>query len=459
MDYNAYKTPIVMLRVDRLPATDLATRIVDFSYEDHLSKVDQAVITLADPGYELADDSRLTSDTQWDIRFGYVSQLSPVISLRLKYFEPTFAQDGVHYKKVTLHGRAADLLRFTQGRNWGRMTTADIASQIARRHGLSPVVDPSEDMTETPYVQPAVISDWEFLRTLADDIGFEFFVEAGKLFYRSRDTAYSQYPESALVYGAPGSRLLSFSPSIKATKVKNVQATGADTAKGKGVAHTADNQNVGGVHLGNSLPTARNPAAPREHATSGTDAIRRVKQAKADYGIGALLEKTREYTVDLESGKTSLTNVNTLGKPAEGAAASTVATTEKNATKAKRVAKAVKRNFLDLAVTADGNLIGSPDVFAKRTYMIVVPERRLSGLWYCKEVTHRITGGTYTTGVKFHRGAFTGGKQKNNRKTADSANKKPVGAAAGRPKGGLGGINDIGKYTINAETGAVRKAK
>jgi phage protein D len=447
--YELYDRPLVLLRVEGEAASDIAKNIIEMSYDDHLRKIDQMSLVISDVDYAYGSDARFMPDALWEVRFGYARDMSAVRKLKLKYYEPTFDAQGVHTKRVVLMGRGSDLVRVKQGRNWGNIDTSEIAKKIAKRHGLKALVDASGDTTETPYVQTANEDDYAYLRRLADDIDFEFFVDNDLLVYRSRDTAYSELPRHRLVYGGPGSLLLSFKPTVKATKSVNVKVRATNTATGINVAQQIDNANVVGKHLARDLVPTRNPADPRSHATSGKDAIQKYNAAKRNYKPANASAKAKELLIDLETGKKTVSEVLLSGNDT---VAESVRTPETNVDKVKKKANAVKRHFLDQSVEADADMIGTPIIASKATFTIVLPEPRLTGAWYCTQATHRIMAGVYTVSAKLKRGAYTEPRAR--------APAKPLADAA---KAGSSTASGAGRTTsravvIDLETGRHSKA-
>jgi len=446
--YEKYDRPGVWIQIFGEPAMDLVAKIVEFKLtEGSLKKkeVNKLEITLADPMFELDDDDRLRSDVVWYVRYGYARDLSPPRKYTFKFYAPDYNAQGTHTKAITLHGGGHDLIRSKSARNWGRTQSSDIAIQIARRHGLDYEVDPSRDKTETPFLQPATMDDYGYLSTLATDIDFEFYIEDDCLVYRSRDSAYGKDPYERFVYGAPGTILLSFTPEVKTTSAGNVKARAADTtaAKHKDVQPQKTDRTIGGKHLGQRLVPTTNKIDPSSMAPKKTDTVDTLVR-EAD----ALVKRGNQLKIDVETGKAF--QVEAPKTP--DAAAKTVTTPETNKAKVERIAEASKRGFLDESVKAKAAFIGTPRISRGRTFIFVLPERRLSGKWYVREATHTINDRGYTVSADLHKGALNegGGKKnkdvKGNRTNVDK-NGVPVTDQNPRPV-----------VVIDAETGAtVRK--
>jgi len=429
--YDQYRTPIVLVRVDGAVSADLSARIIEMKYNDNHkmsgkgkgsrkgkkgggAHVDKLDLHISDPQHEFTGDPRFAPDARWDVRWGYPNELSEIRWFLLKYYEPIYDHTGIHSKKLTLYGTAHTLTTVKGARNWGRISSSEIANQIAKRHGLRVDIEFTDDQNETAFIQPVDQSDFEFLSELADDIDFLFYVENDVLTYKSRDTAYSESPRQRFVYGGPGSILLSFKPVVKATADVVVGAKAVDTKTGQAVQPKVDSSNVGGVHLGADVVKSINdssrtlsaikPGAGGNKITSGADLTKKMDQLKRDHDVPNLqssLTTTKTVTqIDLETGTRKVVVV-----PDSTSAA--LKTPETNAAKIAAMAKAVKRDFLADSVQATAEWVGVPSIRAKSTHNFVLPDPKFSGQWYCEETTHHISDKAYKVTAKLHRGAFT----------------------------------------------------
>ncbi len=433
LDYNSYRNPIVVLRCNGSASADLSNRIIEMKYNDSHrigskkkgTHVDKMEIVISDPRHEFTGDKRFEMDARWDVRFGYPHNLSDARWFLVKYYIPDYEQAGIHSKRVVLLGTGYMASTVRAARNWGRVSSSTIAKAIAKRHGLKADIEFSSDSNEASYVQPAGVSDFEYLSDLAADIDYEFYIENDQLVFQSRDKAYSKTPRSRFVYGAPGSILLSFKPTIKATAILLVAAKGADTGAGTGHNPKVDQTNVGGVHLGDdvvkSLADSANAVAALKlgvtHApiSSGADLQKRLDKLKRDDDVAGTKRQLTQTSIDLETKKVSIV-------PVPDSSSAVVKTPETNAQKVATVAKAVQRDFLQESVEATAEFIGDPIVQAKANFTIILPDPKLSGPWYCEETTHTISDKSYTVTAKMHRGALSGADTEANNRTAVKKN-------------------------------------
>jgi phage protein D len=128
------------------------------------------------------------------------------------------------------------LYRGRRTETYRNVKDSDIARQVAQRAGLQ-VGKIDDSRTTHEHVSQANVSDWEFLRARAREIGFEVLVADGQLEFR-KPTASSGAPSDGdfdskdplqLVFGQ---ELLEFRPRITSSEqVKEVKVRGWDAAK------------------------------------------------------------------------------------------------------------------------------------------------------------------------------------------------------------------------------------
>lgn len=409
--YTDYMYPMVIVRTTAGSVfdTEVIERMTSFEFHDELNKVDMARLHISyDEAFARNDPFEI--DSRWIFRWGYPHDMSNPREMRLKFYEPDFPQDGAPVCLLTF--MAAGAIKLTQVKkasNWGLVTTSEIAKKLAKRYHLKSDVDDSNDKMPEPYMQPSNLSDWEYLHMLADEADFEVVIENGILFYKSRDTKRNEAPRVELVYGGDymPSPLLRFHPKISGKKGK-VKVSSANTKSGKHAQSVASNATTSQkTSLGHLPPQPAHPIDVDSHPKGTVD-----REVSA---MGETKKKTI-FSAELETGV--LTGLE-LKDSADHSITS--ATTQDN--KAKQLATSIKRSFLERAVEAEAECIGSPRFRAKINFSIQVPERRLSGLWYGHGAVHKIDSNGYNTRLDLKRGAYNVPKAKRTKdapKTNDS---------------------------------------
>ena len=229
--YSDRRDPQVLIRVNGEPAREIMDARVSFKWTDRIGKKQPASLVLSDPDRKIRDEL-LQPDDHYQISWGYPGNMTSPRNFRLKKYV-TNHDASPNKVTLTLRDSGKPPKRFSpqepetsepgktiKPRNWGKIPTSEIAKKIARRHGLTPKVDPSEDVDRHAYVQPGNTTDYAYLRRLAEVIDFEFFIENDNLYYRKKP--FDERPRRVFYHSPSGgvdTLLLSFTPTAKVTKV------------------------------------------------------------------------------------------------------------------------------------------------------------------------------------------------------------------------------------------------
>lgn len=229
--YADRRFPTVLIRVNGEPAPDFMEARVSFKFTDRIGKKQAATLELSDPDRSFRDE-KLQPDDHYQIAWGYPGNMSRARNFRLKEWTTnhdeaapkvvlTLKDTGLPPKKFQGNDTTTSEPGKTQRpKNWGKIQTSDIAKRIARRHGLTPIVQASNDIDRYAYVQPGNVTDFAYLRRLAEIIDFEFFTDSAVLYYREKH--YEDRPRRVFYYYPEGGRdtlLLKFTPKAKVTSV------------------------------------------------------------------------------------------------------------------------------------------------------------------------------------------------------------------------------------------------
>jgi Bacteriophage probable baseplate hub protein len=144
-------------------------------------------------------------------------------------------------------------------KNWSKQKDSAVASEIAAFHNLDAIIEPT--LEERPQIEQNQMSDWDFLKTLADrntndrKARYELFVdERNRIHFAGRNNNASDVVE--LVYGQG---LLSFKPEANlANQVSRVEVYGWDRNNAKriiGVAKAGEESGRSGKSASQTLET------------------------------------------------------------------------------------------------------------------------------------------------------------------------------------------------------------
>jgi phage protein D len=202
--------------------------------DDHLHLPDTFLLVFRDLDRKVLSQARILIGSQ--IKIGGTAlggqQPEPLISGEVTAIEAEY--DAVGARAIVRgYDHSHRLHRGRRTETYRNVKDSDIARQVAQRAGIKAgTIDDSKTTHE--HVSQANVSDWEFLRARAREIGFEVLVADGKLDFRKptpssqapSDGDFSSHDPLQLVFGQD---LLEFRPRItSAEQVKEVKVRGWD---------------------------------------------------------------------------------------------------------------------------------------------------------------------------------------------------------------------------------------
>jgi phage protein D len=227
MDFlNPLKTktdPTITVELDSfIMPEDLQMRLKSWTYEDH-NKMSKLVLRFDNYDLEILDDL-LEPGVPVSFIHGYTSGYVS----KKKYF---IINKNSGWREPIIEG--FELVQFfnvdPQNRGWTHKPLETIIGQIAAANKLKPDVEPLLYDDGTPVfltILQAGMEDLAFLWSLAKKIGYEVFIEEGKLIFKTRQNLLEPY--MAFFYDGLDGDVLDFNP-----KVTTLQKRSA--VKGKGI--------------------------------------------------------------------------------------------------------------------------------------------------------------------------------------------------------------------------------
>jgi hypothetical protein len=131
------------------------------------------------------------------IQLGYKDRLEEVFDGYVTGISFDFSEDGEPAVTVRGMDRSMFLMRGVHSQMWSNVKVSDVVKQIATLNSLSSEVD--DTGTVKPTIEQMQTSDFLFLKQLAQDVDYEFFILGRKLYFRKRKT--SEVPVILLSYG------------------------------------------------------------------------------------------------------------------------------------------------------------------------------------------------------------------------------------------------------------------
>lgn len=189
---------------------------------------------------ELIDGETFGLGKPLEIGFGssLEDSIKSVFKGEIVAIEPVFERGALASLVVRGYDKSHRLYRETKTRSHVNVKDSDLAQRIASSAGLSPQIDSTTVVHKHIYQDG--ISDMEFLKQRASRIGYEFWVDDEKLYFKKPDTAVGG--EVALTWGET---LDAFYPSMSAAhQVDQVEVKGWDPIKKEAVVGQAASSNT-----------------------------------------------------------------------------------------------------------------------------------------------------------------------------------------------------------------------
>ncbi|MHB9038477.1 MAG: phage late control D family protein [Armatimonadota bacterium] len=382
---------------------DITHEITSFVFEDNEAEMDLMEITVTDRNLQFVDDPLFQEGNEIVARFGYVDSLSPKKVAVIKEIDYDFPDGGDPTIQIKAYDKGHKLAGRQIQRVWQRQAPgilySEIAEQIAKEHGLMPVV--TKTMGRHLRVAQGNMSDAQFLKQLAANsrdkdgkgvTGYVFYIQDNELHFHPRHL--EKRPALALEYFTDREGVLrSFKPSTQSQGVKGsgteTKAVGVDPRKKRSVEHAANNTTT-------SDRTSLGKKTYLVDGNTGEGKFRKQESGK----ITQSYDRSESFHEEPRQ------------EPAQDKAES-------------RFKEAELRQVEATAVT-----IGIPTLVAKQNIEVRGVGRKFSGIYYCTSVRH-IFGDGYSCEIKLKRNALGKGAGV---KSAEVGGKKNEQAAPKHPK-------------------------
>ncbi|MFF5336435.1 VgrG-related protein [Streptomyces sp. NPDC013181] len=311
-----------------LPAKFLNT-LVEGYVDDSRTLPDLFLLRFRDPDRVLLEQTglKIGSEARLLARAGGDTTPKPLLEGAVTALEVELDETGT-FTVVRGLDQAHRLLRGRRVASYQNMTLADICGQVAQRAGLKPgTVDVAGPVIE--HIAQPNVTDWEFVRGLAEEAGAQAYVRDGRL-HITRPAEASGAPDSSaradrdpLVLEL-GSNLLRCRAGVSAAEqVSEVEVRGWDVGAKEPLVGTAPAGTSGTLELG---VTAADVTAPFGEARFVVTDAPYGTQAQVDQAAKALAERIAGSFAELEAvirGNPAVTAgsavaLNAVGAPFEG---------------------------------------------------------------------------------------------------------------------------------------------
>jgi phage protein D len=371
---------------------DLTTRLLTFSYEDSEKKTDLCKMTFDNRDLALFDDRVFEKGTVLIVSWGYAERMCQPHEVVVQKVKGAL--------KLSIEAQDKGVLLNKKGRSraFENMTRSAVVRQLAQENGYETARQHVDDTDIVyPVITQASQSDAQFMKKLADQEGFEFYVDVDGLHWHARKL--DQQPMRVLQYYLPPDV-----GDIMAFDVENdVSATpSAVTVRGRDPVAKQD-----------ITYTASDSTTPRT-TTATANAVPTVT--------------VNPVTGEATTGTAPSGAVGAPTPPAAAAGTETRPTSEPTAAGARREADGVYRRSQQATVQLNIDMVGDPDIAAKSIVEVRGLGGRLSGKYFVTEAVHTIDGGGYKLKLK------TKSDGTNKPGTTGAARTQPASAATPNPR-------------------------
>ena len=327
--------------------------VLALSFEDHAEEADAVTFEITNRKNQWIDHPLFDRGNAVEVQLGYGLQPPTLFEGVIAVVEPRFPADGVPTLSITAYDRSY-LLRKKGDRDEAYPDRApnDLVREIAQRYRFreDEIVTP-DATSERRYFQQESETDWDFLKGIAKDIGFELYMELGVLHFRRPRTR----PETVPGTFAYRDNLRSFEPSLSAEKpVSKVIVRGWDEI-------------------------AKQPFQIEVDDPFAADRDVLGEQSGSDFLAEGFGESIRILDVVVAA----------------------------NEAHARAIGVAYFRQKEFELITATGSCVGDPELKAKRLIRIGGVGQRFSGTYNLTRVTHRFDDAGYLCDFEANRNAIS----------------------------------------------------
>ena len=255
-------------------ATDIIPYITHFEFEDgdgtHAAHthshhtggfIDNMKIVVANPGLKWRDDPRFQEGARYSVRYGYLGDISDIKSAVISKAKPHFGK-GMPTIEMIAYNLQQDMNKDQNAFNYGPGITSDAVAQIiAKRYNFQTDIEPSNDARAQHRVQPASMTDLQYLITLASPLNWDCYLDGVTLHFHHK--RYEQPSGLTFTYFTDNTgTLLEFRPDINLNQPPNAGVAGASNKTGDSSAASRpsgpgrqinfDNKTVGALIPGRS---------------------------------------------------------------------------------------------------------------------------------------------------------------------------------------------------------------
>ena len=230
--YTELFGPRFFLEADGALARDIIPYITRFEYDEEENKISTMRIVVANPYFRFKDDPRFKEGARFRVRFGYPGDFSDVKNAVISRALSHYPSGGVPTIDMVAFNLEKDLNKTANPYNYGPVSSSSIATIVAKRYSFATDIEESNDGRRQHRVQPAGVSDIQYLFSLANKLNWDCYIQGATLhFHKKRYDSASAL--EFIYYTDRKGTLLSFNPEVNMNKPPATKVAGADSRGGK----------------------------------------------------------------------------------------------------------------------------------------------------------------------------------------------------------------------------------
>lgn len=355
-----------------VPPVDVSDRVTNFTFEDNEAKADRLTFTVDNFDLSQFDDELFARGNIIEFTYGYADGLAPIREAVIRKVT------GGLQINVEAHSKDVIMDRVKRRQTWTNKTRSDVVREVAERNGY-PLSQQSVEDTEVVYevlTQPN-LTDAQFLRKLANQQGFEFYVDYDGFHWHGRNLEQAPLREF-IYYTDPGEGDVLPGWTIEndiTRRPARVRVTGINPTTGAQFA----------VMVDDSTDKARDVLQPK----TTTQALLLI-----DPKVGIARGGEREIPVTQ-----TVAHEKDIPTSAE--------TEEEALVEARKIFRKAQQQAVKMQLPA----IGDPRVVGKSVVLLTGWGKNVSGRYYAQQIVHTISSGGYTMNMKLITDGFGAGQR------------------------------------------------
>lgn len=223
--------PRFFLEADGVLANDLIPLCMKFEFEEEEKKLPKLTLTFANPNMKLLDDPRFEEGVKFRVRFGYLNDMSDIKVATIAHARPHYGAGMPTMEMIAMNLQGMN--KAANSVNWGAISSSDVAKKIAAKHGYKTEIEDSKDGRRQSRVQPAAVTDLQYLMGLAKPLHWDCYLDKDTLHFHP--IAYTGTASLEFTYFTDRmGTLIKFSPDVNMTAPPAVKTASSDPKHGEG---------------------------------------------------------------------------------------------------------------------------------------------------------------------------------------------------------------------------------